>query len=103
MIPAFATKTNLKQGPNGPKVPLGHAFGIKSTTSECTARSCILGYYSLNEQLPDQDLGRCMKPGRRNLTAEARAFGVPSVRADIPALPVDKRSLADCQNYGDEV
>lgn len=99
--PKIAKTKNYQQG----KVPVppGHVFGIKSMSSEVTARSCILGYYSLNEQLPDQDLGRCIKPGRRNVTAEARAFGVPSVRADIPALPVDKRSLADCQNYGDEV
>jgi len=72
-------------------------------SSEVTARTCILGYYSLNEQLPDQDLGRCIKPGRRNVTSEKRAFGTPSVRADIPALPQERRSLADCQNYGDEV
>jgi len=99
--PKIAKTKNYQQG----KVPVppGHTFGIKSMSSEVTARSCILGYYSLNEQLPDQDLGRCIKPGRRNVTAEMRAFGIPSVRADIPALPVEKRSLADCQNYGDEV
>jgi len=99
--PKIAKTKNYQQG----KVPVqpGHTFGIKSMSSEVTARSCILGYYGLNEQLPDQDLGRCIKPGRRNVTAESRAFGIPSVRADIPALPVEKRSLADCQNYGDEV
>eukprot|EP00747_Dinoflagellata_sp_TGD_P161779 gnl/TRDRNA2_/TRDRNA2_178668_c0_seq1.p1 gnl/TRDRNA2_/TRDRNA2_178668_c0~~gnl/TRDRNA2_/TRDRNA2_178668_c0_seq1.p1 ORF type:complete len:561 (-),score=109.49 gnl/TRDRNA2_/TRDRNA2_178668_c0_seq1:120-1694(-) len=101
-ICAFSAKTNLKQGPSGPKVPLGHAYGIKSITSDCTARSCILGYYSLQEQLPDQDLGRCMKPGRRNLTTEARAFGVPSVRTDLVAPPPGKKSVANMQNYGDE-
>eukprot|EP00746_Dinoflagellata_sp_MGD_P162671 gnl/MRDRNA2_/MRDRNA2_90329_c0_seq1.p1 gnl/MRDRNA2_/MRDRNA2_90329_c0~~gnl/MRDRNA2_/MRDRNA2_90329_c0_seq1.p1 ORF type:complete len:513 (+),score=78.21 gnl/MRDRNA2_/MRDRNA2_90329_c0_seq1:64-1602(+) len=99
--PKLARTRNYQQG----QLPVkpGHTFGIKSMSSEVTARSCILGYYSLNEQLPDQDLGRCIKPGRRNVTSEMRAFGTPSVRADIPALPVEKRSLADCQNYGDEV
>lgn len=99
--PKLARKRNYQQG----KAPVSpnHVYGIKSMSSEVTARSCILGYYSLNEQLPDQDLGRCIKPGRRNVTAESRAFGTPSVRADIPALPIEKRSLADCQNYGDEV
>jgi hypothetical protein len=99
--PKLARTRNYQQG----QLPVkpGHTFGIKSMSSEVTARSCILGYYGLNEQLPDQDLGRCIKPGRRNVTNEMRAFGTPSVRADIPALPVDKRSLADCQNYGDEV
>jgi hypothetical protein len=99
--PQLAKTKNYQQG----KVPVppGHVYGIKSMSSEVTARSCILGYYGLNEQLPDQDLGRCIKPGRRNVTAETRAFGTPSVRADIPALPQEKRSLADCQNYGDEV
>jgi len=102
MIPAFATKTNLKQGPTGPNVPLNHAFGIKSTKNDCTARSCILGYYKLEEQLPDQDLGRCMKPGRRNLTMEARAFGIPSVRTDLAPPRPGKKSVANMTNFGDE-
>jgi hypothetical protein len=99
--PKLARKRNYQQGTV--PVPPDHKYGIKSMSSEVTARSCILGYYSLNEQLPDQDLGRCIKVGRRNVTAETRAFGTPSVRADIPALPAERRSLADGQNYGDEV
>merc|ERR1712072_552734 len=81
----------------------GHAFGIASAGSDVTAGQCVRGWYSLNEQLPDGDLGRCVKPGRRNLTSETRAFGTPSVRNDIPAPNPETRSVADTQNYGDEV
>lgn len=98
--PKCAKKIHYVQGKTGPPLPVSHAYGVKSITSDCTARSCILGYYSLPEQLPDEDLGRCQKPGRRNLTTEARPFGVPSVRVDIP--PPAVRSCADMTNYGDE-
>lgn len=98
--PKFAAKVHYVQGATGPPLPVSHAYGVKSISSDCTARSCILGYYSLPEQLPDEDLGRCQKPGRRNLTTETRPFGTPSVRTDIPA-PV-ARSCADMTNYGDE-
>lgn len=97
-------KTHAKQGTNlhGHPLHAEHAFGVKSGISDYTAESCIKGYYSLPEQLPDQDLGRCVKPGRRNVTTEARAFGCPSVRTDIPAPPPGARSLADSCSYGDE-
>ena len=32
-----------------------------------------------------------------------RAYGCPSIRSDIPTLPPHRRSLADSQNYGDDV
>jgi len=100
--PKLFQKVHPKQGPNGPPLPKDHAFGIQSGVSDYTARSCIKGYYSLEEQLPDNDLGRCTKPGRRNLTSETRPFGLPSVRTDIPAPPVARRSIADPVNYGDD-
>jgi hypothetical protein len=99
--PKFASKIHYMQGAKGPPMDADWAYGIKSITSDCTARSCILGYYALDEQLPDQDLGRCTKVGRRNVTREQRAFGVPSVRTDLQAPP-GRRSVADMQNYGDE-
>jgi hypothetical protein len=99
--PKFASKLHYMQGATGPPMEPDWAYGIKSISSDCTARSCILGYYSLDEQLPDQDLGRCTKVGRRNVTREQRAFGVPSVRTDLPAPP-GRRSVADMTNYGDE-
>jgi len=100
--PKVAKAVNVKQGPDGPPLPKDHRFGIKSTVSDYTAGSCIKGYYTLPEQLPDQDLGRCTKPGRRNVTSETRAFGVPSVRTDIPAPPPGKRSCGSDKSYGDD-
>lgn len=99
--PKFASKVHYMQGATGPPMDPNWAYGVKSITSDCTARSCILGYYQLDEQLPDQDLGRCTKPGRRNVTKQARAFGIPSVRTDLEAPP-GRRSVADLTNYGDE-
>lgn len=52
---------------------------------------------------PDDDLGKSITPGFRNLTHESRAFGCPSVRSDLPAGPTSRRSIADSQNYGDDV
>eukprot|EP00931_Biecheleriopsis_adriatica_P120297 TRINITY_DN95411_c0_g1_i1.p1 TRINITY_DN95411_c0_g1~~TRINITY_DN95411_c0_g1_i1.p1 ORF type:complete len:511 (-),score=100.76 TRINITY_DN95411_c0_g1_i1:155-1621(-) len=100
--PKVFLKSHAKQGAEGPPIDPEYRFGIKSGVSDYTAASCIKGYYSLEEQLPDQDLGRCVKPGRRNVTTETRAFGVPSVRTDIPAPPPGKRSCADTMSYGDE-
>lgn len=95
-------KIHPKQGSSGPPLHPGHRYGVKSTTSAYTARSCIMGYYDLEDQLPDQDLGCCTKPGRRNVTVQTRAFGIPSVRTDIPAPPPGSRSIADPVSYGDE-
>lgn len=100
--PKLFLKCHAKQGADGPPINPNHRFGIGSDVSDYSAGSCIHGYYSLEEQLPDQDLGRCVKPGRRNVTTETRAFGVPSVRTDIPAPPPGKRSCADTMSYGDE-
>ncbi len=54
--------------------------------------------------MPDDDLGRCTRPGSRNIVRRPqdsdRAFGVPSVRTDIPSKKL--KSVADHQNYGDE-
>merc|ERR1711998_281010 len=75
----------------------------QSTLKDPTAwgtKECIEGNANLEEQMPDPDLGRTLQPGWRNITNEARAFGVPNVRTDI-ALP-RQRSVADNQNYGDE-
>jgi len=99
--PKFGVKTHYMQGDIEKKMDPDWAYGVKSITSDCTARSCILGYYALDEQLPDQDLGRCTKEGRRNVTTQPRAFGLPSVRTDLEAPP-GRRSVADLTNYGDE-
>lgn len=90
-----------------PKVPEGHAFGIVSAGANDTAAACLKGCYTVEEQLPEKDLGRCLKPGMTNFPKpgekKGRAFGVPSVRVDIPAPNPSTRSVADQQNYGDEV
>jgi len=100
--PKLFKKTHPLQGSEGPPLGHDHRYGVKSGISEFTAASCIKGYYSLEEQLPDQDLGRCMKQGRRNVTSETRAFGVPSIRNDIAAPHPSRRSIADEMSYGDE-
>lgn len=63
-----------------------------------------MGEPSLKELVPDADLGKCVKPGSRNIVRRPqdadRAFGCPSVRTDIPMKQF--KSVADHQNYGDE-
>lgn len=100
--PKVLEKKHCKQGATGPPLPHDHRYGIKSGVSDYTAASCIKGYYSLEEQLPDKDLGMCTKPGRRNVTSETRAFGTPSVRTDIAPPPDHRRSCADMTAYGHE-
>jgi hypothetical protein len=97
---AFQSQHYL-QGSTGPPVPQGFAFGVKTEAGLVTAEQCLQGSYTLQEQLPDQDLGRCTKPGRRNVTTETRAFGIPSIRSDIPP-PSGVRSMADLVSYGDD-
>lgn len=85
-----------------PPVPEGFKFGITSKFSDSTAKECVRGDYSEEDQLPDLDLGKCITVGRRNITDGIRSYGTPSVRNDIQPPPPEKRSLADNQNYGDE-
>lgn len=53
------------------------ACGI-STSSKCTAGEVIRGSYSMEEQMPDKDLGCCVREGRRNVTSRTDPFGKPS-------------------------
>ena len=81
----------------------GHVgvYGMPSQSGpEWGVRECI-GNYAPEEQLPDKDLARSIRPGWRNISAnEKRVFGVPSIRSDISAPAL--KSVADHQNYGDE-
>lgn len=65
---------------------------------------CLHGEPTERELQPDRDLGKCVRPGSRNIVRrpedENRAFGCPSIRTDIPFK--EKRSVADYNNYGDE-
>jgi len=89
---------------HGLPLPKDHVFGkaaVRRGKSEWDARNCVEGSYSLQEQKPDDDLGTTKTPGFRNATTETRRFGCPSVRSDIPKYA--KKSIADNQNYGDDV
>lgn len=81
----------------------GHTFGVPSSVAKMgkdgpSAGGCIRGNYSLDEQMPDGDLGRAARPGFRNINKDDRVFGCPSVRSDIPEPA--RRSVADNQAYG---
>jgi hypothetical protein len=81
-----------------------HVFGLPSQKGpEWGTRECM-GNYTAEEQQPDKDLGRSLKPGWRNIAdgpgGPDRLFGVPSIRKDIAAPRL--RGVADHQNYGDE-
>jgi len=81
-------------------LPVGEIFGKRSQQGpEWGVRECI-GNYSPSERAPDEDLGRSVRPGFRNIAPEKRIFGVPSIRSDISAPAM--KSVADHQNYGDE-
>mmetsp|Transcript_27690 Transcript_27690/g.35799 ORF Transcript_27690/g.35799 Transcript_27690/m.35799 type:complete len:434 (+) Transcript_27690:157-1458(+) len=90
---------NLGHGPR--ELDPNFRYGMSTLPLGEDAKSCIEGSYSVHEQMPDPDLGKSCTPGFRNVTTEQRAFGVPSVRTDIPMYA--KRSVADHQNYGDDV
>lgn len=89
-------------GQGSPPVAPDHAFGVLRVGQDGTAGSLIRGRYPVAEQMPDADLGKCTKVGHRNFETE-KYFGVPSVRLDLSAPPVHRRSVADPRNYGDEV
>mmetsp|Transcript_154884 Transcript_154884/g.288863 ORF Transcript_154884/g.288863 Transcript_154884/m.288863 type:complete len:498 (-) Transcript_154884:58-1551(-) len=95
----LGTSRNMMQGE--PPLPAGHAYGVKSSADQISASELVRGFYSVPEQGPDHDLGRCVMPGRRNF-ATRRPFGVPSVRTDVVAPAIEKRSVANSTNYGDD-
>mmetsp|Transcript_8529 Transcript_8529/g.10787 ORF Transcript_8529/g.10787 Transcript_8529/m.10787 type:complete len:282 (-) Transcript_8529:361-1206(-) len=72
----------------------------KPIQQEWTAVETIQGDYSHEEQQPDKDLGKAVRPGWRNSHEPERTFGCPTVRNDIK--PPTRRSLSDSQNYGDD-
>lgn len=90
-------------GQDSAKRPPDLVYGRPSGVKGWSAAEVIKGAYSDHEQRPDLDLGKSITPGFRNITYNDRAYGCPSIRSDIPALDPSKRSLADAQNYGDDV
>lgn len=97
-------------GQNSASRSIDHAYGKPSGAQLRAAKGkapvgadeVIRGNYSEEDQLPDKDLGKTLTPGFRNITLETRAFGLPCVRTDIPAPPINQRSCANNQNYGDD-
>lgn len=83
--------------------PRDMVYGKASGVKNVSAADVIRGKYTAADQVPDRDLGKSILPGFRNLTVQDRVYGCPSIRNDIPALPISRRSLADSQNYGDDV
>ena len=75
--------------------------GIKNVQGNdpWNAARCIHGEPGAREILPDNDLGKSVKPNCRNVVrTEAdrnRSFGCPTIRKDIPFK--DFRSVADYQ------
>lgn len=90
-------------------IPEDFVFGrpsvLPSEFNVWGAAETITGEYGTetNEKAALNDLGCSITPGFRNVTTEKRAFGVPSMRTDLPHVPVNKRSMADPMNYGDDV
>eukprot|EP00929_Paragymnodinium_shiwhaense_P084679 TRINITY_DN45303_c0_g2_i1.p2 TRINITY_DN45303_c0_g2~~TRINITY_DN45303_c0_g2_i1.p2 ORF type:complete len:580 (+),score=111.60 TRINITY_DN45303_c0_g2_i1:138-1877(+) len=75
------------QAANRPPVPAHFAFGAPSRVKakhgqpdevQPSAGELIRGNYTVEEQMPDRDLGRCTKDGRRNLAPDDRYFGKPT-------------------------
>jgi len=94
----LGTIKNLGHGVK--QLPTNHVYGMPSQAEpEWGVRECI-GNYTPEEQQPDKDLGRSIRPGWRNMGPSGRIFGVPSIRSDVPAPAL--KSVADHQNYGDE-
>lgn len=84
------------------QAPKDNIFGVMKSKHVDTwnAGDCLYGDYTYEQQLPDQDLGCSTTVGWRNISATDRSYGCPSVRRDVP--PPVLRSIADCQNYGDD-
>lgn len=70
---------------------------------ECVA-NLMHGAHSVEQQLPDADLGKSLREGFRNIPPPGidpnRAYGIPSVRTDLHLR--NRTSIANAQNYGNE-
>ena len=83
-------------------LPPDHAYGLPSLRHgpEPGVDQLLAGSLTPEEQGPDADLGKSIREGWRNIAPEGRAFGLPSIRTDIP-LPRFK-SCANTVNFGNE-
>lgn len=78
--------------------------GIKNDLNAWNAGKCINGEGIARMMAPDSDLGKSCKPNSSNNVRRPedkdRAFGLPTVRSDIPYKTF--KSVADWRNFGDE-
>jgi hypothetical protein len=72
----------------------------RSEAGEWGVGDCIRGDYTLEQQMPDKDLGRSLTPGYRNvgMADPSRRFGLPAVRIDIAPRGL---SMASSMDFGD--
>lgn len=76
-------------------------FGVPSMRHpEDGVDKLLRGTYNYDEQQPDADLGKSLREGWRNLNPDEKAFGVPSIRTDLPAPRA--KSVSNTINYGNE-
>eukprot|EP00698_Gefionella_okellyi_P019752 TRINITY_DN6101_c0_g1_i1.p1 TRINITY_DN6101_c0_g1~~TRINITY_DN6101_c0_g1_i1.p1 ORF type:complete len:432 (+),score=90.04 TRINITY_DN6101_c0_g1_i1:66-1361(+) len=96
-------------GTGDPRLPPDFTYGKPSQLTimqakgqrEPGASEVIFGMFTEEQQAPDASLGKCTKPGLRNITTDpSRVFGVPSIRNDV--APPRIRSVANTQSYGNE-
>jgi len=97
----LGTVRNLGLGDHG--LPPDHVYGMSTQKfNDWGAKECLQGNYTVDEQMPDPDLGRSLRRGCAPdyvLTSD-RVFGVPCIRQDIQ--PPKRPSVADSNNYGAE-
>ena len=81
-------------------------FGKSTSSSNSSTAECLghtkNAHHGILSEVGDNgndDIGKSLKPGYRNVVT-TRCFGCPSIRTDIPKT---SRSIADTQNYGDDV
>jgi len=84
-----------------PPLPKGHTYGMKSGHDVTNAGALIRGSYGERDQVADADLGCCTARGRRNFVTKM-PLGVPSIRYDLVPPPMERRSIANSVNFGDE-
>jgi EF-hand domain-containing family member B len=84
-------------------VPADFRFGARSSDSSNTAASCLhFNSKVVVEVMPEKDLGKCDVQGKRNILSD-RVYGLPSIRTDIPRPDIQSRSVANVNNYGDDL
>lgn len=97
---------NLGQGQTDRGADFVHGIKNISGDDPWNAARCIHGEPTEQQVQPDKDLGKSTKPNCRNVVRDEkdkyRAFGLPTIRRDVPFVPPEKKSVADYQNYGDE-